>query len=118
MGASRQGLGAANERLAGDQLAVRGAAGAVAARARTGTTLDVFQEALGVLAGRYRADEVLTAVRHIPAREAEFRAMPGWVRRELAEAYRAKGIEQLFSHQARAAELARAGKDFPMPVMR
>ena len=112
MASSREGLGA--DQLAGDQLAVRGAgAGAVAAaRARTGTTLDVFQEALGSLAGRYRADEVLTAVRHIPAREAEFRAMPGWVRGELVEAYRAKGIEQLFSHQAAAAELARAGRDF------
>ncbi|MGA8221810.1 MAG: DEAD/DEAH box helicase [Candidatus Acidiferrales bacterium] len=93
----------------GGQLAVRGAAG-VAARA--GTTLEVFQEALGTLAGRYRADEVLTAIKHIPAREAEFRAMPGWVRAELVGAYRAKGIEQLFSHQAAAAELARAGKDF------
>src|SRR5271155_2731582 len=110
LGVGEQGLGA--DRLAGEQLAVGGAAGAVAARARTGTTLDVFQEALGVLAGRYRADEVLTAVRHIPAREAEFRAMPGWVRGELAAAYRAKGIEKLYTHQAAAAELAHAGRNF------
>jgi DEAD/DEAH box helicase domain-containing protein len=76
------------------------------------STLDTVQEVLGALAARYRHDEVLTAVRHIPAREADLRPMPGWVRPELAEAYRAKGIEQLYSHQAAAAELARAGKDF------
>ena len=64
------------------------------------------------LAARYRTDEVLTAVKLLPAREAIFRPMPGWVRPELAEAYRAKGIDQLYSHQAAAAELAREGKDF------
>ena len=79
---------------------------------RPQTTLDQFQEALSALAARYRADEVLTCVKHIPAREAQFRAMPDWVRPELAAAYRAKGIEQLFSHQAAAAEMARAGKNF------
>lgn len=79
---------------------------------RPQTTLDQFQEVLGALAARYRADEVLTCVKHIPAREAQFRPMPDWVRPELVAAYRAKGIEQLFSHQAAAAELARAGKDF------
>src|SRR6185437_15042415 len=40
------------------------------------------------------------------------RAMPDWVRPELAAAYRAEGIEQLYSHQAASAELARAGKNF------
>ena len=79
---------------------------------KAGTTLDAFQDVLGSLAGRYKTDEVLTAIRHLPAREARFRAMPAWVRPELLEAYRAKGIEQLFSHQAEAAELAHAGKDF------
>jgi DEAD/DEAH box helicase domain-containing protein len=77
-----------------------------------GTTLETFQEALGALAGRHHADEVLTAIKHLPAREAQFRAMPEWARPELARAYRAKGIDQLFSHQAAAAELARAGRHF------
>jgi DEAD/DEAH box helicase domain-containing protein len=76
------------------------------------TTINTVQEALSALAGRYRADEVLTAVRHIPAREAQFVPMPRWVRPELAAAYRGKGIEQLFSHQGAAAELARSGKNF------
>src|ERR1700728_1337505 len=75
-------------------------------------TLETVQEALGCLAGRYRTDEVLTYIKHIPAREAEFRPVPPWVRPELAAAYRAKGIDRLYSHQAAAAELARAGKDF------
>ena len=76
------------------------------------TTLATVEEVLSTLAARYRADEVLTSVKHIPARAAQFRPMPGWVRPELAAAYRAKGIERLYSHQAAAAELARAGKDF------
>ena len=79
---------------------------------RPQSTLDTVQEALGAMAARYRADEVLTAVRHIPAREAQLRPMPGWVRPELAEAYRTKRIEQLYSHQAAAVELARTGKNF------
>jgi DEAD/DEAH box helicase domain-containing protein len=87
-----------------------GLAGGLAVR--PSTTLETVQEALGALVARYRADEVLTAVRHIPAREAQFRAMPAWVRPELAAAYHAKGIEKLYTHQAAAAELAHAGKNF------
>jgi DEAD/DEAH box helicase domain-containing protein len=89
---------------------VGGSAGGLALRAST--TLETVQEALGALVARYRAEEVLTAVRHIPAREAQFRAMPAWVRPELAAAYHAKGIEKLYTHQAAAAELAHAGKNF------
>jgi len=84
--------------------------GALAVRGQS--TLDTVQDALASLAGRYRADEVLTSIKHIPARDAQFRPMPDWVRPELATAYRAKGIEQLYSHQAASAELARAGKNF------
>src|SRR5579864_4197912 len=79
---------------------------------RTRESLQTIQDFLGMLVARYRSDEVLTAVHQIPAREAKFRPMPAWVTSALAEAYRAKGIKQLYSHQATAAELARAGKDF------
>jgi DEAD/DEAH box helicase domain-containing protein len=79
---------------------------------RPQSTLDTVQEILEGLAARHHADEVLTAVKHIPAREAEYRPMPEWIRPELAAAYRAKGIEKLYSHQAASAELARAGKNF------
>src|SRR5262249_1387310 len=66
------------------------------------STIGTVLEALASVAGRYQTDEVLTAVRHIPAREAQFRPMPAWVREEVAEAYRQKGIEKLYSHQAAA----------------
>ncbi|HUA01041.1 MAG TPA: DEAD/DEAH box helicase [Candidatus Aquilonibacter sp.] len=79
---------------------------------RPQSTLAAFEEALHALAARHHSDEVLTAIRQIPAREAQFRPMPEWVRPELAAAFRAKGIDQLYSHQAAAAESARAGKDF------
>ena len=76
------------------------------------TNITTFQDALYAVAGQYRRDEVLTAIRHIPAREAQFRPMPNWIRAELAAAYRAKGIEQLYSHQAAAAEQAHDAKNF------
>ena len=60
---------------------------------------------------RYRQEEVLTAVRKIPARDAQFRPIPGWVTSALSEAYQAKGIKELYSHQAMTAELVRDGKN-------
>ena len=78
---------------------------------RGSTALETVQEALGALVARYRSEQVLTAVKHIPAREAQFRPMPAWVRPELVAAYRAKGIEKLYSHQAAAAGSAREGKN-------
>lgn len=78
---------------------------------KPGNTLATVKDALGNLVARYRSDEVLTAMRHISAREAQFRPMPAWVRPELAAAYRAKGIEQLYSHQHAAAELAHLAKN-------
>ena len=78
---------------------------------RSSTTLDTVQEILEALVARYRRDEVLTSVRQIPAREAKFRPMPGWVTSALSEAYRAKGIQELYSHQAVTAELVHEGKD-------
>jgi DEAD/DEAH box helicase domain-containing protein len=84
----------------------------VGASSPTGSdAIDRVQEALTALASRYRTDQVLTAIRHIPAREPQFQSMPEWVRAELADAYRAKGIEKLYSHQAKTAELARARKN-------
>ena len=74
-------------------------------------TIDVVQEALGTLTAHHDFDQILTAVRRLPAREAQFQPMPEWVNAELAAAYRAKGIEQLYSHQAAAADLAHAGKN-------
>jgi DEAD/DEAH box helicase domain-containing protein len=79
---------------------------------RSQSTLETVEEVLAALSARNRHDDVLTAIKHFPARQAQFRPMPAWVRPELAAAYRAKGIERLYLHQAAAAELARGAKDF------
>src|SRR5439155_22715295 len=78
---------------------------------RPPANLETLQNIFGSLVARYREEEVLTAVRQIPAREAKFRPMPAWVAGALAEAYQAKGIRELYSHQASTAELVRDGKN-------
>lgn len=78
---------------------------------RPPANLETVHHILGSLVARYRPEEVLTAVRRIPAREAKFRPLPAWVTSALAEAYRSKGIRQLYSHQAVTAELVRDGKN-------
>jgi DEAD/DEAH box helicase domain-containing protein len=78
---------------------------------RQPASLETVHNILGSLVARYRQEEVLTAVRQIPAREAKFRPVPGWVTSALSEAYRAKGIQELYSHQAATAELVRDGKN-------
>ncbi len=78
---------------------------------RSRTTIEAVRDALGSLAELDRTGEVLTAIKHFPAREAKFAPMPGWVRPELCAAYRAKGVTQLYSHQALAAETVRQGKN-------
>lgn len=78
---------------------------------RSPASLETVHEILGTLVARYRQDEVLTSVRHIPAREAKFRPVPSWVTSTLSEAYRAKGIQELYSHQAATAEMVYDGKN-------
>ncbi|MGH9776203.1 MAG: DEAD/DEAH box helicase [Candidatus Acidiferrales bacterium] len=81
----------------------------LAVRARS--TIETVKEALGELASRDHSGEIITAVRHIAAREAQYAPMPGWVRPELVAAYRAKGVAELYTHQAIAAEKVREGKN-------
>ncbi|HYL64963.1 MAG TPA: DEAD/DEAH box helicase [Candidatus Methylomirabilis sp.] len=69
------------------------------------------REVLDILADRDRTGEVLTAVRYFPAREAEWAEFPAWVHQDVVAAYRAKGIQQLYTHQAGAAEAVHAGKN-------
>ena len=85
----------------GDSLAVRPV-----------SSMEAVREVLDHLASRDSAGrgDVLTALEHIPARPAEFAAMPEWVRPELAAAYAAKGVRQPYTHQAEAAESVRAGR--------
>ncbi len=78
---------------------------------RAGTFLVGVKEIISELTDRDRTNEVVTAVRHIPPCEAQCVPLPDWVRPELAEVYRTKGVVQLYSHQAEAAECVRRGKN-------
>jgi DEAD/DEAH box helicase domain-containing protein len=69
------------------------------------------QDVLDGFALRDRDGETLTAVRHFPARSAQWADFPRWVHADLRAAYTAKGIERPYSHQAAAAEAAHAGKN-------
>jgi DEAD/DEAH box helicase domain-containing protein len=69
------------------------------------------REVLDGFALRDRDGEILTAVRHFPARSAQWAQFPAWVHEDLRAAYKAKGIERLYSHQAAAAEAAHKGKN-------
>ncbi len=67
--------------------------------------------ALEALAARDRDGDVLTAVRHFPAREALWAEFPDWVKGDLRAAYGAKGIARLYSHQAASAEAVHSEKN-------
>jgi DEAD/DEAH box helicase domain-containing protein len=75
------------------------------------TSLARVREVLETFASRDSRGEILTAVRHFPARAAEWADFHAWVHRDLVAAYAAKGIRQLYSHQAAAAEAVHAGKN-------
>jgi len=76
-----------------------------------GTALAEVHEFIKELAPNDQANEIVTAVHRLPAREAQWAPMPAWIRPELVQAYRAKGIERLYRHQAEAAERVRLGKN-------
>ena len=75
------------------------------------STLTRVTQVLDGFATRDRDGEMLTAVRRYPAREAQWAEFPDWVTPDLRAAYRAKGIQQLYTHQASAAEAVHAGKN-------
>jgi DEAD/DEAH box helicase domain-containing protein len=94
-----------------ESLAVRFAKAAPPGEERRSSTLARVNQVLDGLAARDHAGEMLTAVRHYPAREAQWTAFPEWIREDLRAAYTGKGIRQLYSHQAAAAEAVQAGKN-------
>src|SRR5512139_2453925 len=55
-------------------------------------------------------DAVVTAVRRMPAADAEFAPMPEGVDPRLVQALASRGIRQLFTHQAAAASFAMRGE--------
>ena len=76
-----------------------------------GTAVTGVHDLIREFAPKDELNEIVTAVQRIPPREARWTPMPAWVRSEIAGAYREKGIEQLYSHQAEAAERVRSGKN-------
>jgi DEAD/DEAH box helicase domain-containing protein len=81
------------------------------ALSRSSTAIARVHEVLDVLAARDVHGEILTAVRHYPAREAQWADFPAWTHADLKAAYAGKGIRQLYSHQAAAGETVHAGKN-------
>ena len=75
------------------------------------TAITRVHEVLESFAARDRDGEILTAVRHFPAREAQWADFPAWVHADLVSAYAAKGLHRLYTHQAAAAEAVHAGKN-------
>ena len=56
-------------------------------------------------------DSPIRAIRRQPARDAEFAPLPSGLAPEVAAVLGLRGIERLYTHQAEAFELARAGKN-------
>src|ERR1700730_3654700 len=81
------------------------------ASSRESTAITRVHQVLDVFAARDVHGEILTAIRTFPAREAQWADFPAWVHRDLTAAYAGKGIRQLYSHQATAAETVHAGKN-------
>jgi DEAD/DEAH box helicase domain-containing protein len=95
-----------------DSLAVRLAAVPRATDdARTSTSLARVSQVLDEFAQRDPNGEILTAIRHYPARAAQWADFPSWTHADLQAAYTAKGIRRLYTHQAAAAEAVHAGKN-------
>ena len=80
-------------------------------RAAMPATVTRVHEVLDAFAARDLNGEMLTAIRHFPAREAQWAEFPAWVNPALADVYAAKGIRRLYTHQAAAAEAVHAGKN-------
>ena len=68
-----------------------------------------LQEWLMRAEGDRRFMENVRAIRRIPARPGEFADYPAWVHPSLKNVLAARGISQLYSHQAKAVDLVRKG---------
>lgn len=54
---------------------------------------------------------MITALHHVPAKEAQWAQIPEWVQPELATAYGERGVRQLYLHQARAIAAVHEGRN-------
>jgi DEAD/DEAH box helicase domain-containing protein len=94
-----------------ESLAVRTARDSSAAIIPDDLALSPVRDVLDLFAARDRDGEILTAVRHFPARAAQWSGFPTWINANLGAAYQAKGIRRPYTHQTAAAEAAHAGKN-------
>ena len=94
-----------------DSLAVRLAKVTPISEPRTSSSIVRVSQILDAFAASDDNGEILTAVRHYPAREAQWADFPTWIQDDVRAAYTGKGIRQLYTHQAAAAEAVRAGKN-------
>jgi DEAD/DEAH box helicase domain-containing protein len=95
----------------GDSLAVRAAKASASEGTDTSSALTRVGQVLDTFAARDHSGEVLTAVRHYPARAAQWAEFPEWLHEDVRAAYNGKGIQQLYTHQAAAAEAVHGGKN-------
>ncbi|HET8923353.1 MAG TPA: DEAD/DEAH box helicase [Candidatus Acidoferrum sp.] len=75
----------------------------------TSNAITRVRDVLDAFASRDHTGETLTAIRHFPAREAQWSGFPAWAHPDIVTAYSAKGIRRLYTHQAAAAEAVHAG---------
>jgi DEAD/DEAH box helicase domain-containing protein len=94
-----------------ESLAVRAVRDSAAAILPDDSALSPVRDVLDLFAARDRDGEILTAVRHFPAREAQWSDFPTWTNQNLRAAYQAKGIRRPYTHQSAATEAAHAGKN-------
>jgi DEAD/DEAH box helicase domain-containing protein len=94
-----------------DSLAVRFAKPSAQGSSGTSSSISRVSQVLDAFASHDGTGELLTAVRHYPAREAQWADFPSWLNSDLRAAYHAKGIRQLYTHQAAAAQAVHAGKN-------
>ena len=60
----------------------------------------------------------VTVLKHFPAREAQIAPIPEFLPARLLEALKARGIASLYTHQARACELAHEGRNVVVEIGR
>ncbi|MCY4627448.1 MAG: hypothetical protein OXE58_07765, partial [Acidobacteria bacterium] len=53
----------------------------------------------------------VTALRHFPAEPGDYRDFPEHIDERLRDAYRRRGVEQLYSHQREVLDRVQAGED-------
>src|SRR5450631_741583 len=83
----------------------------LAVRRAAESSITRVREVLDGFALRDRDGKTLTAVRHFPARPAQWAEFPAWVHEDLRAAYRDKGVTQLYTHQAATVAAVRAGRN-------